>query len=76
MLLHESLALSVTEAEEHNIHLVKRQVGGKLQVRIAIEAFVNGGDIVTRMALTVGKDDGGLRVVDQHTSTRINSPPV
>ena len=40
MLFQESLALAMSEAEEYNINLVKRQLAGKLQIRIANQTFV------------------------------------
>ncbi len=63
--LHKRLALAMTEAEEHHVDVVERHVGGELQVGVAVETLVDGRYIIARMALAVGKGDGGLRVVDQ-----------
>ena len=41
MLLEECLTLAVAEAEEHHIHLVKRHLVSKLQVRITDETFMH-----------------------------------
>ena len=38
--LQERLALAVTEAEEDDIHLVERHLGGKLQISLAIQSLV------------------------------------
>lgn len=53
MLLHERLALAMTEAEEDDIHLVERQFGGELQVCIAIESFMDIRHVVPGIALTL-----------------------
>ena len=63
--LHKRLTLAMTEAEEHHVDVVERHVGGELQVGVTVETLVDGRHVVARMALAVGKGDGGLRVVDQ-----------
>ena len=68
MLFHESLALTVTEAEEHDVHLVERQVGGKLQVRVAIETFMDIRHEVPGIALTIGKDNLGIGMINENTN--------
>ena len=40
MLLEECLTLAVAEAEENDVHLVKRHLVGKLQISIANQTFV------------------------------------
>ena len=65
VLLQELLALAVTEAEEHHVHLVEGHGIGKPQVGVAQEALVHIGHKVACIALAVGKDDFRLGMVHQ-----------
>lgn len=65
MLAEECLTLAVTETEEDNIDIVKRQLVGEPEGGVAIESFVDIRDEVTTVALGVGKDNLCLRMVDE-----------
>ena len=65
--LHERLALAVAETEEDHVDLIERHVGRKLQVSIAIKSLMHGRHVVAGVAFAVGKDDGGLWMIDQQT---------
>jgi len=51
VLLEEGLALAMSETEEYDIHLIKRHLVGKLQIRLANESFVDIADKVACVAL-------------------------
>ena len=55
VLLEESLALAMTETEEHYIDLVERHIGTELQVGFAIQTFVHVGYKIAGIALAIGK---------------------
>lgn len=63
--LEKSLALAVAEAEEHHVNLIERHFVCKYQICVANESFVYVGNGVACIALAVGEDDFGLRVVYQ-----------
>ena len=65
MLLEERLALAVTEAEEHDVDLLKGHRVGKAQVGVADESFVHVAHQIAGVALRVGKYNLCLRVVEQ-----------
>ena len=58
VLLQERFALAMTEAEEDNIYLVERHLGGKLQVGLAIQSLVNFSHQVACITLAVGEVAG------------------
>ena len=64
VLLEESLALTMPEAEEHHIHLVERHIGSKTQVGVADESFVYIADKIACITLGVGEDNFRLRMVE------------
>ena len=49
------LALSMTKTEKNDIYLVKRHFGGKFQIRVAKQSFVNICHPVAGIAATIGK---------------------
>ena len=53
VLLKESLALAMTEAEENDIYLIERHFGSKLQVGFAIETFVYIGNTIACIAFAI-----------------------
>ena len=65
--LEEGFTLAVTEAEEHDVNLIKRHLVGELQVCLANQSFVHIADQIARVALRVGKDNLCLRMVKQQT---------
>jgi len=58
----------MTEAEEDNIHLVERHLGGKLQVCFAIQSLVNLSHQVAGVTLAVGEYNLCLRMVDKEAN--------
>jgi len=68
VLLQERLALAVTKAEEDDIHLVERHLGGKLQVSLAIQSLVNLSHQVAGITLAVGENDFCLWMVDKEAN--------
>ena len=68
VLLQERLALAMTEAEEDDIHLVERHLGGKLQVGLAIQSLVNLSHQVAGITLAVGEYNLCLRMVDKEAN--------
>ena len=68
VLLQERLALAVTEAEEDDIHLVERHLGGKLQISLAIQSLVNLSHQVAGVTLAVGEYNLCLRMVDKEAN--------
>ena len=62
VLLQERFALAMTEAEEDDIHLVERHLGGKLQVGLAIQSLVNLSHQVAGVTLAVGEYNLCLRI--------------
>ena len=66
MLLQESLALAMTETEEHNVDIIERHLGSELQVGIAVKTFMHVGNKVAGIALAVDKRDFGFGVVDKY----------
>ena len=73
VLLKERLALAVTEAEEDDIHLVERHLGGKLQVGLAIQSLVNLSRQVAGVTLAVGEYNLCLRMVDKEANQLTSS---
>lgn len=65
VLAEKGLALPVTKAEEKHVYGVKGHRVCEAQRRVADEPFMDVGNEVAGIALTVGKDDVGLGVVQQ-----------
>jgi hypothetical protein len=63
--LQESLALSMTEAEESHINLVERHFGRKFHIGLAYQTAVNIGNLVACVRLAVGKHNVYERMVKQ-----------
>ena len=65
VLPEKGFALTVAEAEEEHVDRVKGHGVAEAQRGVADEPFVDVGDEVAGIALTVGEDDVGLGVVQQ-----------
>ena len=63
MLLQESLALAVPEAEEHHVHFTERHFGCEAHISIADDPFMYIGDGIAGVAFAVGKHNLCLRMV-------------
>ena len=65
MLLEELRALAVTEAEEYDIHFLKRKFGGKAQVCLAIKSGMHIRNQVARITFAIHKHNLCRRVIEQ-----------
>ena len=65
MLLEELRALSVTEAEEYDIHFLKGKFGGKAQVCFAIKSGMHVRNQVSRITFAIDKHNFCRRMVEQ-----------
>ena len=63
VLLEESLALAVPEAEENNIHLVERHLRSELHVAVAIQSFMHLSHRIASIALAIGEDNLSLGMI-------------
>ena len=68
MFLQELFTLAVAEAEEDNVHLVKRHLVGKTLIGFANESFMYVAQQIASIAFRVGKDNLYLRMVQQQTN--------
>lgn len=66
MLLQESLALAMSKAEEHNIHIIERHIRSEAQVGLAIKTLVHIGNKVAGITLTIDKRNLGFRVIEKY----------
>ena len=55
----------MSEAEEHHIHLIERHVGGEGECGLPHQTFMHLIDAVAGVALTVGKHQLHLRMIDE-----------
>ena len=65
MLLEESLALAVAEAEEDNINMAKVVVTAKAQIALSDEPLMYVAHKVAGIALAMGEDYLRLRMIKQ-----------
>ena len=66
MLLQESLALAMSKAEEHNIHIIERHIRSEAQVGLAIKTLVHIGNKVAGITLTIDKRNLGFGVIEKY----------
>ena len=65
VLLQELLALAVTEAEEHHVNLLEGHLCREAQVGFSNQSLMDVTHQITGIALTIGKDNFCLGVVQQ-----------
>ncbi len=65
MVVEELRTLAVTEAEEDDVHLVKRQPVGKTKVGLTEQSGMNIGNEIAGVALAIDEDDFCFRVIEQ-----------
>jgi len=68
MFLQELLTLAMSKAEEYHIHLVEGHLVCELQISITYQSLVNITNRVAGIALTIGKDNLCLGMIQQEAN--------